>query len=57
LETAIRRSLIMSRGSAAIFFNRPIAALFMALSLVMLLTPLFARRRIGHEIIEKLEES
>ena len=57
LETAIRRSLIMSRGSAAIFFNRPIAALFMALSLVMLLTPLLARRRVGHEIIEKLDES
>ena len=57
LETAIRRSLIMSRGSAAIFFNRPIAAVFMALSLVMLLTPLLARRRVGHEIIEKLDES
>ena len=57
VETAIRRSLIMSRGSAAIFFNRPIAGPFMALSLVMLLTPLLARRRVGHEIIEKLDES
>ena len=47
----------MSRGSAAIFFSRPIAAIFMALSLLMLLTPLCARRRLGHEIIEKVEEN
>ena len=32
LETAIRRSMIMSRGSAAIFFQRPIAAAFMGLA-------------------------
>ncbi len=57
LETAIRRSLIMSRGSFAVFFNRPIAAAFMALALFMLLSPLLARRRLGHGIIEKLEEN
>jgi len=57
LETAIRRSLIMSRGNAMIFFNRPIAAAFMALALFMLLSPLLMRRRFGHEIIEKLEEN
>ena len=56
LETAIRRSMIMSRGNAIIFFNRPIAAVFMALALVMLLSPLFTRRRLGHELIDKLEE-
>ena len=56
LETAVRRSLIMSKGSAAIFFQRPIAACFMGAALFMLLSPLFARRRLGHEIIEKLEE-
>jgi len=57
LETAIRRSLIMSRGSFAVFFNRPIATTFMALALFMLLSPLLARRRLGHEMIEKLEEN
>jgi putative tricarboxylic transport membrane protein len=57
LETAIRRSLIMSRGNFAIFINRPIAATFVALALFMLLSPLFARHRLGHEIIEKLEEN
>jgi putative tricarboxylic transport membrane protein len=56
LETAIRRSLIMSKGDAAIFFQRPIAAVFMAAALLMLLSPLFMRRRLGHEIIERVEE-
>jgi putative tricarboxylic transport membrane protein len=57
LETAIRRSLIMSRGSFTVFFIRPIAATFMALALFMLLSPLLTRRRLGHQIIEKLEEN
>lgn len=57
LESAIRRSLIMSHGSAMIFFTRPIAATFLALALLMLLSPLLLRRRLGREIIEKLEES
>ena len=56
LETAIRRSMIMSRGNAMIFFNRPIAAVFIAVALVMVLSPLFTRRRLGHELIDKLEE-
>ena len=55
LETAIRRSMIMSKGSAAIFFQRPIAAAFMGLALLMLLSPLITRRRLGREIIAKLE--
>src|SRR5258706_15545579 len=55
VETAIRRSLIMSRGSFMVFLNRPIAATFMALALFMLLSPLLTRRRLGHEIIEKVE--
>ena len=56
LETAIRRSMIMSKGHIGIFFQRPIAAFFMGAALLMLLTPLLTRRRLGHEIIEKLEE-
>jgi putative tricarboxylic transport membrane protein len=56
LETAIRRSMIMSRGNAMIFFDRPIAAVFMALALFMLLSPLLTRRRLGHDLIDKLEE-
>jgi putative tricarboxylic transport membrane protein len=56
LETAIRRSLIMSKGNLGIFFQRPIAALFVGAALLMLLSPLLTRRRLGHDIIEKLEE-
>jgi putative tricarboxylic transport membrane protein len=57
LETAIRRSMIMSKGSVLIFFQRPIAAFFMGAALLMLLSPVLTRRRIGQEIIEKLEET
>jgi putative tricarboxylic transport membrane protein len=56
LETAIRRSMIMSKGQIGIFFQRPIAAFFMGAALLMLLSPLLTRRRLGHDIIEKLEE-
>ena len=56
-ETAIRRSMIMSKGSFGIFFQRPIAAFFMALALLMLLSPWISKRRLGHAIIEKLEDS
>ncbi len=41
-EQAFRQSLIMGQGSPAIFFTRPIAALFVAAALVMFLLP-FAR--------------
>lgn len=56
LETAIRRSMIMSKGSFGIFFQRPIAALFMSAALFMLLSPLITKNRIGRRVIEKLEE-
>jgi len=56
-ETAIRRSMIMSKGSFGIFFQRPIAAFFMALALLMLLSPWISKRRLGHAIIEKLEDA
>jgi putative tricarboxylic transport membrane protein len=56
LETAIRRSMIMSKGDVGIFFQRPIAAFFMVAALLMLSVPLLARRRPGRDIIEKMEE-
>jgi putative tricarboxylic transport membrane protein len=56
LETAIRRSMIMSKGSFGIFFQRPIAALFMSTALFMLLSPLITKNRIGRRVIEKLED-
>jgi putative tricarboxylic transport membrane protein len=39
LEASLRRSLIYSRGDLGIFFERPLAAVLMALALLMLLWP------------------
>ncbi|HLA24918.1 MAG TPA: tripartite tricarboxylate transporter permease [bacterium] len=46
-EQALRQSLIMGQGSAAIFFTRPIALAFVLASVLLLLLPLFRsiRRR------------
>jgi putative tricarboxylic transport membrane protein len=49
-ENALRQSLIMSQGSLAIFFSRPISAVIMALALLFFLLPLATpwwRRRRG----------
>lgn len=39
-ERALRQSLIMSDGSVDIFFNRPLAAVFMVVAIVLFLLPL-----------------
>ena len=41
LEASLRRSLIYSRGDLGIFFERPIAAVLLAVALLMLLSPVF----------------
>ena len=43
MEQNLRRSLIMSRGSAAIFFTRPVSAIFIALAILSLLAPYLLR--------------
>jgi putative tricarboxylic transport membrane protein len=40
METSLRQSLIISRGSFAIFFSRPVSAVLMVLALTFLLTSL-----------------
>jgi putative tricarboxylic transport membrane protein len=45
LEAALRRSLIYSRGDLGIFFERPVAAVLMALALLVLLSPALRRLR------------
>jgi putative tricarboxylic transport membrane protein len=47
LETALRRSLILSDGSFLIFFQRPIAAAFILFALFVLVVPLFSKIRLG----------
>ncbi|MBI3989220.1 MAG: tripartite tricarboxylate transporter permease, partial [candidate division NC10 bacterium] len=42
-ETALRQSLIMSHGSLAIFFTRPLAAIFTSLSLGLFLVPALSK--------------
>jgi putative tricarboxylic transport membrane protein len=53
LETALRRSLILSDGSFSIFLRRPISAAFILFSLVVLAAPLFTKMRLGHGITEE----
>jgi putative tricarboxylic transport membrane protein len=45
METSLRQSLLISRGSFNIFLTRPICAALMILTVVFLTSPLFARRR------------
>jgi TctA family transporter len=47
LETALRRSLILSDGSFRIFLTRPISAAFFLLTLAALAAPLLVRARFG----------
>jgi putative tricarboxylic transport membrane protein len=47
LETAMRRSLILSDGSFQIFVTRPISAAFILLALAALAAPLFSKARMG----------
>ncbi|MEO6163000.1 MAG: tripartite tricarboxylate transporter permease [Candidatus Binatia bacterium] len=48
MESSLRQSLLISRGSFAIFFNRPVAAVLMVLSCIFLMTsllPVFRSKR------------
>jgi putative tricarboxylic transport membrane protein len=53
LETALRRSLILSDGSFGIFLARPISAGFITVALVALATPLFSKVRLGRGVSEE----
>ena len=56
-EEALRQSLILSGGSLAIFFTRPIAASFMGLTIFLFLLPAIRplARRVGRTF--KVEEA
>lgn len=47
IETALRRSLILSDGSFMIFFQRPISAVFMYMTIIVLVMPFFIKKRPG----------
>ena len=50
IEENFRRSLIVSRGSWAIFLEKPICLAFLALSLVLLLVMLLPAIRKGRDV-------
>jgi putative tricarboxylic transport membrane protein len=45
MEKAFQRSLMLSDGGFGIFFTRPISATFLILALLILLSPLFLRKK------------
>ena len=45
METHLRRSLVISEGTFGIFFTRPISASFLMMALLILLSPLFLRKK------------
>lgn len=49
LESSLRRALMMSDGNPMIFLTRPISAFFLIIALILLLSPLFFRKRIVEE--------
>jgi putative tricarboxylic transport membrane protein len=54
MEEALRQSLILSAGSFAIFFARPISAGFILAAALLLVLPLFTRRSEIPELSEKI---
>ena len=56
LENAFRRSMLLSDGSFLIFFTRPISGILLALALVMLVSPVFMKKRLGEDIIKETED-
>ena len=53
LETALRRSLILSDGSFLIFLERPISAAFILFAIFVLGIPLFSKIRLGRGLSEE----
>lgn len=53
LETALRRSLILSDGSFVIFLERPISGTLILFSVFVLVVPLFSKIRLGRGLSEE----
>jgi len=47
METSLRQTLLISRGSFAIFYTRPICAVLMTLTLLFLIYPLSRGKKNG----------
>jgi putative tricarboxylic transport membrane protein len=56
METALRRSLLLSAGDPMIFLTRPIAAVLMLVSIFLLAYPLFPWLRKKRATLPKEEK-
>lgn len=56
MENALSRSMVIFKGNFLIFFQRPIAAVFLGLTILMFISPLFAKKRLAEDIIDKMGE-
>jgi putative tricarboxylic transport membrane protein len=50
MERQFRISMIMSHGSFLIFFRRPISMVLLGLAILVLISPIFTKRRLAEEI-------
>jgi len=56
METSLRQSLIVSKGSLRIFFAHPIAVAGILVMILILISPFFQWVRMKRKVIEKLED-
>ena len=56
METALRRSLLISDAGFAIFVTRPISATFLGVGLLILFSPLFLKKKLVKEELLATEE-
>jgi putative tricarboxylic transport membrane protein len=56
MEKTFRTSLLMSKGSPAIFFRRPISVVLLVLAMLVLISPLITRKRLAEKIVQAEEE-
>jgi len=55
METALRRSLVLSDGDFTVFFQRPISATFLVAALIILLSPVFLKKKVLKEELKSSE--
>jgi putative tricarboxylic transport membrane protein len=56
MEKTFRTSMLMSHGSPGIFFRRPISMVLLVLALLVLISPLITKKRLGEDIVQDDEE-
>lgn len=57
MENAFSRSMVIFKGNFLVFFQRPIAAVFLGLTILVLISPLFTKKRLAEDIMDKMGES